>query len=103
MSDSESESFRPYAGLERMLGVGSRFELTRFALLRLLGFVYTAAFVSLAWQVIPLLGARGITPAVSEVEGIVRYAGSPWRALALQPSLFYFIAPSDAMLSGLAW
>jgi hypothetical protein len=103
VSDSDGESFRPHAGLERWLGVGSRFELTRFVLLRLLGFVYTAAFVSLAWQVIPLLGAHGITPAASEVEGIVRYAGSPWRALALQPSLFYFAAPSDALLSGLAW
>jgi hypothetical protein len=79
------------------------YERTRFVLLRSLGFVYTAAFVSLAWQVIPLLGTQGITPAEQEVAGLLRYTGSPWRALVLQPSLFYFVPPSDGVLQGLAW
>ncbi|HEX5660611.1 MAG TPA: lipase maturation factor family protein, partial [Polyangiales bacterium] len=79
------------------------YERTRFVLLRALGFVYTAAFVSLAWQVLPLLGAHGITPAAREVADMLEYARSPWRALVLQPSLFWFVPPSDALLQGLAW
>jgi hypothetical protein len=38
------------------------YELTRFAVLRLLAFVYLAAFVSLAVQLEPLLGSRGLLP-----------------------------------------
>ncbi len=51
-------------------------ERTRCVVLRLLGVVYTAAFPSLAWQVLPLLGAHGITPATYEVEGMLQHAGS---------------------------
>ncbi len=37
--------------------------LTRFVLLRLLGFVYCAAFLSLATQLLPLIGHDGLLPA----------------------------------------
>jgi len=37
--------------------------LTRFAILRLLGFVYFFAFLSLACQVLPLIGSDGLLPA----------------------------------------
>ena len=54
-----------YPRTRAWLGLDERHELTRFVLLRLLGFVYVAAFVSLLWQVLPLIGARGLTPALS--------------------------------------
>ena len=41
----------------------STYHLTRFVLLRLLGFVYLFAFLSLATQVIPLIGHDGLYPA----------------------------------------
>jgi hypothetical protein len=72
--DGELAELNAHAGLERWFGVGERFELTRFVLLRLLRFVYTAAFLSLALQVIPLLGAHGITPAARR-EGHTRLCG----------------------------
>ena len=36
--------------------------LTRWLYLRALGFIYLAAFVSLWWQLLPLLGAHGVLP-----------------------------------------
>jgi hypothetical protein len=102
--DASSTSWaNPHTGLERWLGVHASHERTRFIVLRLLGFVYTAAFLSLAWQVVPLIGSHGILPATREVNAIVDYAGSSWKALLWQPSLFYFVAPSDALLRSLAW
>jgi hypothetical protein len=37
--------------------------LTRFMILRLLGFVYFIAYLSLAQQLRPLIGKNGLTPA----------------------------------------
>jgi len=67
--------------------------LTRFLILRLLGLVYLAAFLSLAWQVLPLLGSHGLTP----VEQL-----SPENATWRGPSLFWF-AVSDTLLQRLSW
>src|SRR5262252_2892493 len=39
--------------------------LTRFLILRLLGVVYLVAFLSLAQQVLPLIGEHGLLPAVA--------------------------------------
>ena len=44
---------------------GNTYWLTRFLLLRLLGIVYLAAFLSLAVQVLPLIGAHGLLPATT--------------------------------------
>jgi len=40
-----------------------KYKLTQFVFLRVLGFVYFFAFLSLAHQVIPLIGDNGILPA----------------------------------------
>ena len=45
---------------------GSTYWLTRFLILRLLGIVYLAAFLSLAVQVLPLIGAHGLLPAATQ-------------------------------------
>ncbi|MDB4975561.1 MAG: rane protein [Myxococcaceae bacterium] len=98
----EVTASRPFPRFEAWLGRQGRYELTRFVILRLLGFVYTAAFVSLVWQVVPLIGARGITPARVHVESLLAQAGSPWPAAMYEPSLFLWLTPSDGALLGLA-
>jgi hypothetical protein len=92
----------PYPRLERWLGLGERYELTRFVLLRLLGFVYFAAYASLAFQVLPLVGERGLMPARSYIARSIAGFGSPWSAFAREPSLFYLFTPSDGLLLGLS-
>jgi hypothetical protein len=57
----ELAAFRT-AWWQRLLDDTSTYELTRFAVLRFLGFVYVAAFGSLALQLDPLLGSRGLLP-----------------------------------------
>ena len=44
--------------------------LTRFVLLRFLGFVYFFAFLSLATQVIPLMGENGLLPATNFLDAV---------------------------------
>jgi hypothetical protein len=76
--------------------------LTRFFLLRLLGFVYFFAFLSLAQQVLPLVGKNGLLPASALLEAVRERAGSTWDAFFQLPSLFWVDA-SDATLQTLAW
>ena len=53
----------PFVAWLRRAQARHSYWLTRFLILRLLGFVYFAAFVSLAVQVLPLLGSNGLLPA----------------------------------------
>jgi hypothetical protein len=76
--------------------------LTRFLILRLLGFVYLAAFLSLAWQVLPLLGSHGLTPVERWIHREIGYEGSRSAAFMIHPSLFWFVL-SDRLLRNLAW
>ncbi|HEX4083761.1 MAG TPA: lipase maturation factor family protein, partial [Chthoniobacteraceae bacterium] len=77
--------------------------LTRFLLLRWLGFVYAVAFLIAARQIVPLIGDHGLTPA-SEWMAMVRdyfqhQGASPfWKV----PSLFWF-GLSDRLLVVGAW
>lgn len=88
--------------LEAWLGLREGHELTRFALLRLLAVVYTAAYASLALQVLPLIGESGITPARAHFARLVQDYGSRWSAFAREPSLFFFLEPTDAALQTLS-
>jgi len=76
--------------------------LTRFLILRLLGFVYLSAFLSLALEVRPLLGHDGLVPADLCLERLAQSAGSRWAGPWRHPTLFW-IASSDGALVGLAW
>jgi hypothetical protein len=75
--------------------------LTRFVVLRVLGLVYVAAFGSLAWQVLPLLGERGLLPVGAYLERVAVATGSRWAGFLRLPSLFW-LGHSDAALLGLA-
>ncbi len=87
----------------RVAGFGERsYWLTRFLILRLLGFVYLFAFLSLAAQVLPLIGHEGLLPADRYLERVATEFGSRWRGFVALPSLFW-IRISDGALVGLAW
>lgn len=77
------------------------YTLLRFALLRLLGAVYLAAFYSLAIQVLPLLGEHGLQPASLFVARIAERS-SRWQGFLTLPSLF-FAGISDTLLLDLSY
>lgn len=80
----------------------SSYWLTRFLILRLLGLVYLVAFLSLAHQVVPLIGTNGLLPAPDFLERVVMRAGSHGAGFAALPSVFW-LGCSDALLVTLAW
>ena len=49
--------------IERFFARGNDYWLTRFVILRLLGFVYAIAFLAAVNQLVPLIGDAGLTPA----------------------------------------
>jgi hypothetical protein len=88
-------------GARRFPSAGS-FWLTRFLILRLLGFVYLFAFLSLALQVRPLLGHQGLLPADAFLGRAAEHYGSRGQGFLKLPSAFW-LGISDAALVGLAW
>lgn len=86
-----------------MLGrPASSYWLTRFLILRLLGFVYFFAFLSLATQVLPLVGHDGLLPADSFLERVAGQLGSRWEGFVTLPSVFW-TGVSDGALVALSW
>lgn len=62
--------------------------LTRFVFLRLLGLVYTVAFLIALLQWEPLLGSRGLLPARLFLEGAARAWGHGPLAFLHLPTVF---------------
>src|ERR1700745_1162195 len=88
--------------LERFFALGNSYWLTRFVILRLLGFVYAVAFLVAANQLVPLIGAHGLTPATHFLNAIQGQLGSPWAGMMRVPTLFWF-GISDKALSIFSW
>ena len=76
--------------------------LTRFVFLRLLGFIYLFAFISLATQVIPLLGENGLTPADNYLDALGARFSTKTDAFITIPSIFW-AGISDSSLLILSW
>jgi hypothetical protein len=76
--------------------------LTRFVLLRLLGFVYLAAFLSAATQLVPLIGHDGLLPVAPFLDRVAGHAGGRWAGFLRLPSLFWLDA-SDRALLAVSW
>ncbi|TMA44533.1 MAG: lipase maturation factor family protein, partial [Deltaproteobacteria bacterium] len=76
--------------------------LTRFLILRLLGLVYFVAFLSLAQQVLPLIGTDGLLPVGLFLERVQTHFGSRLAGFLQIPSLFWLDA-SDRVLVAAAW
>ena len=83
-------------------GEGASYWLTRFVLLRLLGFVYLFAFLSAARQVVPLIGTHGLLPMAPYLSRVEAALGSRPAAFLRLPSLFW-LWDTDAALLTLAW
>ena len=93
-AETSHAAFRT-AWWQRLLADASTYELTRFAVLRLLALVYLAAFGSLALQLDPLLGSRGLLPIAQFLDfSHVRLGASAyWR----MPTIFW-LGGSDGAL-----
>ncbi len=76
--------------------------LTRFLILRWLGLVYFVAFLSLANQVLPLIGKDGLLPANLYLRQAERFLGSRGSAFWQLPS-FFWVGVSDSWLLSLSW
>ena len=75
--------------------------LTRFMILRLLGFVYTIAFLVAINQILPLIGSNGLTPVDLYLSRISNAIGTTWGFIRF-PSIFWFWH-SDTALLAVAW
>ena len=76
--------------LERLFSRGNSYWLTRFVILRLLGFVYAVAFLVAAQQLVPLIGEHGLTPANHFLAAIRSQLSSPTECMWRVPTLFWF-------------
>jgi hypothetical protein len=76
--------------------------LTRFVMLRWFGFIYLVAFYVAARQLVPLVGANGLTPASLFLDEIRQYYGSSWAGFAKLPMLFWLNC-SDTWLHVVPW
>jgi hypothetical protein len=76
--------------------------LTRFVILRLLGFVYAVAFFAAAKQILPLIGSHGLLPLDLFIGRVKDSLGTASAGFVRLPSLFWF-AHSDAVLQWTSW
>ncbi|OLA98083.1 MAG: membrane protein, partial [Verrucomicrobia bacterium 13_2_20CM_55_10] len=75
--------------LEKLFARGNSYWLTRFVILRLLGFVYAVAFLVAAQQLVPLVGEHGLTPANHFLANIQTQLGSRTAGILRVPTLFW--------------
>src|SRR5438552_9670865 len=87
---------------ERLFALGNSYWLTRFVILRLLGFVYAVAFLVAVQQLVPLIGEHGLTPANHFLASVQTQLGSRTAGVLRVPSLFWF-GISDHGMVVFAW
>src|SRR6266513_361262 len=88
--------------LKNLFALGNSYWLTRFVILRLLGFVYAVAFLVAGQQLVPLIGEHGLTPANHFLASIQAQLGSQTGGMLRVPTLFWF-GISDTALSIFSW
>jgi hypothetical protein len=76
--------------------------LTRFMILRVLGFVYVIAFLVAINQVLPLIGSHGLTPTDLYLKRVTAAYGSEEAGFLRLPSLFWFWH-SDTAFTLMGW
>ncbi|MEY2492168.1 MAG: hypothetical protein QOH24_1119 [Verrucomicrobiota bacterium] len=86
----------------RVFSGGNEYRLTRFVILRLLGFVYAIAFLIAARQIVPLIGEHGLTPAIHFLTRVESDLGSRTTGMLQLPTLFWF-GISDHALTIFSW
>src|SRR5438552_3758190 len=90
------------AFLQKFFARGNSYWLTRFVILRLLGLVYTIAFLVAARQLVPLVGRQALTPAHDFLYHLHSQLGSRTEGMLQLPTLFWF-GCTDQGLSIFAW
>ena len=101
MADEADEDIRvpsPWETFFAWVGPPRGYQLTRWLILRLLGFVYVFAFLGLIFQGPALLGSHGLTPVQTFVDLVTSDGMTFWD----NPSFFMWGA-SDAALMGWAY
>jgi hypothetical protein len=78
---------------------GSTYWLTRFVILRLLGFIYATAFLVAANQIIPLIGERGLLPLSLFIDRVRDALGSSFAGFLRLPSIFWLINRTQRLSS----
>lgn len=73
--------------------------LTRFVILRLLGFLYFMAFLAAVRQFIPLVGHDGLLPADTFLQAVGRRFGGAGEGFVELPTLFWAGCSDDALLA----
>ena len=81
---------------------GNEYRLTRFVILRLLGFVYAVAFLIAINQLVPLIGHHGLTPADYYLNRIQAHLGSKLDGMVQLPTVFW-LGISDGGVKAFAW
>src|SRR5262245_23518431 len=88
--------------LQELFARGNSYWLTRFIILRALGFVYAVAFLIAVQQLVSLIGEHGLTPANHFLASIEAQLGSRSAGMLRVPTLFWF-GISDNTLSIFSW
>jgi len=88
--------------LQKFFAAGNSYWLTRFVILRLLGFVYAIAFLVAANQLVPLIGEHGLTPGTHFLNEVQTQLGSLGAGMLRVPTLFWF-GISDHTLLIFSW
>jgi hypothetical protein len=101
----DTAPFSLHALVERVRAaamVPTEYWLTRFVLLRALGFLYFIAFLTAALQLVPLIGHDGLLPADTYLRRLTEHFGSNVEGFFELPSVFWF-GISDGFLLTVAW
>jgi len=83
---------------QKLFALGNSYWLTRFIILRLLGFVYAVAFFVAAQQLVPLIGEHGLTPANHFLASVQTQLGSRTAGILRVPTLFWLGISDHGML-----
>src|SRR5712671_1833774 len=89
---TSQDSSWPFALVERWRAVATtprEYWLTRFVLLRLLGFLYFMAFLAAVRQLGPLIGHNGLLPADTFLNLLTKHFGSSAEGFFELPSVFW--------------
>ncbi|MDP6945667.1 MAG: lipase maturation factor family protein, partial [Myxococcota bacterium] len=78
--------FDTWGSLRERFAGPAPFWLTRFAILRLLGLIYTVAFLNVVSEALPLIGADGLLPAHLFLDRVAEAKGGAWEGFVALPS-----------------
>mmetsp|Transcript_6789 Transcript_6789/g.13862 ORF Transcript_6789/g.13862 Transcript_6789/m.13862 type:complete len:594 (-) Transcript_6789:101-1882(-) len=97
--DDDTKVYQPsqkVTSIQHQKSPSQSFLVTKFAILRLVGFVYFIAFYGAYRQNPGLMGSNGLLPAHSHFDRLRSQFQNPIRGFLTHPSIFWFILDSSA-------